>query len=516
MPKKTINNAWRAIIRPIRPTMQLLEAFLAHAARHGLCHAPRPVLLALSGGLDSVVLADLLRAADWPFAVAHCNFQLRGTESEGDAAFAEAFASELGVPFHLQRFDTQSFAAAQGCSIQMAARQLRYHWFAALCTENNYAATATAHHLNDAVETALLNFARGTGLRGMGMDPTPGPSPQGRGGVFAGVSLRAAPRENADGAAAKAAAPLPWGEGPGVGSLIRPLLFASRAEILAYAEQRGLRWREDSSNADEHYARNFVRHQIMPRFEQLNPDFLRTAARNLETFRHSYENLLFLLKNAAETAPAAPGGPVFSLQKAVLARLPHPAQALRELLRPFGFRGEQARQLAENLTHTGLQLRSPDGQWLALVERQAIQVHATAPAAPDAAAAPPLLLEPDDLMRRLPDGGRLFVTDAAPEPPYPDGREAVCVDAGKLQFPLQLRHWVAGDWFQPFGMGGQAQKLQDFFTNQKLSRQDKARAWLLLNGDGAVIWVLGWRLDERFRVGPQTRTALRITWSPPG
>ncbi len=218
-------------------------------------------LLAISGGLDSMVLAHLFRSAKLSFAFAHCNFQLRGAESDADEAFVKQVADNFGVPFFVKRFDTKEYAHENGLSTQMAARDLRYAWFVELAENQGFSNICTAHHLNDSVETALLNFVRGTSLPGLSGIPV---------------------QKN-----------LHVHRSSFIVPLLRPLLFATREEILAYAEASQIAWREDSSNASDDYARNFVRHQIIPRLEELNPNFLQTAARNMRRIKSADENLVF-------------------------------------------------------------------------------------------------------------------------------------------------------------------------------------------------------------------------------
>ncbi len=443
--------------------MSLHAAFKDFVVQHDLLPDATPTLLAASGGLDSTVLVHLFQASGLPFGIAHCNFQLRGEESEGDALFVQDLAGRYAVPFFLQRFDTATYAGQAGVSIHMAARALRYSWLEELRAENDFGAIATAHHSNDALETVLLNFARGTGLAGL-----------------TGIPLRN-------------------------GSIIRPLLFATRTEIERYARENNLAWREDRSNATDDYARNFVRHNLVPPFQALNPNFLATATRNLRHLRGTRANADFLLRRHLALPDRL--DQEFPIDKQALAQLPDARQALQEVLAPYGFTEEQARQLVENGDHVGLELHSPPG-WRILNDRRQLLITRQ----DSNAAAAPLRIQANDLMLRLSDGRTLLLTPAAALPPYPDGRLAVLVDAEKLQFPLLLRPWQAGDWFQPFGMQRQRQKLQDFFTNAKLSRLEKEHCLVLENGDGALIWVPGHRLDERFKVQPTTNKAMKISF----
>jgi len=450
--------------------MNLHRQFESFVRTNRLLPANNPTLLAVSGGVDSVVMAHLFRTAGFSFGVAHCNFQLRGDESDGDELFVQQLADFWGVPFFVKRFETKTYAEQNGLSIQMAARELRYVWFREIAEEHGFERIATAHNLNDSVETALLNFVRGTGLSGL-----------------------------------KGIAPLS-------GGIVRPLVFATRADIERYATAQNIAWRDDSSNASDDYARNFLRHRVVPLLEELNPNFLQTAARNLARLRETDENLHFLLKyffrensesQLSESYQLSEG---LSIDKQKLAQLPAPRRALRELLKNYDFTEEQARQMAENLDHVGLELRSNAG-WRLLNDREKILL-----AAPHSATLKAHKIHADDLMLTLPEGGKIFLIHADVAPSFPDGREAVLVDAAKLRFPLLLRAWQPGDWFQPFGLNGHSQKLQDFFTNLKLSRLEKEKVQVLENSDGAIIWVLGYRPDERFKVTSETKKFLKISY----
>lgn len=469
--------------------MDLLNQFKKNATALGLAAYAPPTLLAVSGGLDSMVLAHLFREAGLPFGIAHCNFGLRGAESDGDADFVEKTATAWGIPFFVKHFETETYATQHGLSIQMAARELRYAWFAEICREHGFARLATAHHLNDAVETMLLNLVRGTGLRGMASRSSFHHSSSDHSPFF--------PSETS-------------GEGhlssnlnfqfSILNSKLTPLESIPRADLEAYARAHQIAWREDSSNASDDYARNFVRHHVLPLLTELNPNFLHTTERTMRRLGEVEANYGHLLSKHF--------GANTDIPKSLLRGLPAPRQALHELLRPYGFTEDQARQLAENLDHIGLELYSGTG-WRVLNDREKIILVASNPQA-SKSPSPQINIQHDDLMVSLPDGSRLVLLPATPQPPYPNGREAVLVDAARLQFPLVLRAWQPGDWFQPYGMGGQRQKLQDFFVNQKLTRLDKERTWVLENGDGTIVWVLGHRMDERFRVTAQTEQGLKI------
>jgi tRNA(Ile)-lysidine synthase len=418
------------------------------------------VLLAVSGGMDSLALAHIFHLNGWPFAIAHANFQLRGAASDADEAFVTARAKDWNVPFFVRRFDTEAFAQAQGISTQMAARTLRYEWFEAIRSEQGYVSIATAHHLDDQLETLLLQLARRAGLPALG------------------------------------------GIRPVQGAVIRPLLCATRDDIVQFVQQNNIAWREDESNATDDYARNALRHHAIPPLKTLYPDFPEAASRSMDHLATTSDNYLYLLRHLADlsTLPA-------KIEKSLILALPHPADALLLLLSPLGFAPEQVRQMAAGHTKSGLTWDSDKAKvvndrthWLIQTLEQEAETTA-------------ITIADDDIMVRLPDGQKLFFLPVSPKAPFPNGQTAIVVDAGRLTYPLTVRHWQAGDVFQPFGMDGKQQKLQDFFTNQKYSVADKARTWLLTDATGAIIWVIGARMDERFRVRiDKTTFALKISW----
>ncbi len=424
--------------------------FLRKLEDDGLLDPGDSILLAVSGGLDSVAMAHFFHASGRPFAIAHCNFQLRGDESDGDAEFAGRLAARLGIPCFEKKFDTKTAAAERKISIQMAARELRYEWFEEVRAANGHRYIATAHHLDDSRETALLQFFRGTGLRGLrGMLP-----------------LR--------------------------GNIVRPLLGWTKQEIRQAAERDfpGFEWREDSSNSKADYDRNFLRHELLPVVEKGWPGFFsQTLDANMERARQA-ELLLgsltgFLFEKYAQTVENQTVVDVSAIRE-----LPAPCLLLGEMLRPFGFRespiptilvateGERGRQFFSKnhrLTVDGSRLFiEPSGREEAyfFIEKGAGEL-------------------------ALP--GRIFRWGLASELPAsaPNGPvDRVFFDKKRLVFPLTLRHWRPGDRFRPAGMGGHSKKLQDFFKDLKLARPEKDRVWLLENGDGEILWVVGLRRSE--------------------
>lgn len=425
-------------------------------------------LLSVSGGLDSVCMTHLYAEAGLSFAIAHCNFHLRADESDSDAAFVEALAAELNVPFHRADFDTKKAAAAPGTSTQMAARNLRYAFFEKIREKEGYAHIATAHHRDDSIETALFNFGRGTALKGM----------------------RGIPKKS--------------------GAIIRPLLAFGRTELEGYMRSNNLAWREDSSNKKEDYARNFIRHQVVPKFKQLNPNFSETAAQNMQRIEQAEANLAafvqFFLEKTVQKGTEQENTAQQSLTFAALKKLPYPADILFAWLHPYGFDREQCRQLSEQMDigQSGFQLEGKH-PWKITRRRTDFLLENN-----DKKAFFFQKIEENDMMLRLENRKTFFMLNSEAPASFPEGTSEIIVDAKRLSFPLTVRSWKAGDNFQPFGMDGKHQKLQDFLTNKKIPLNEKAAVLVLENGDGKILWVLGHRMAEWAKVSPQTKAFLKF------
>jgi tRNA(Ile)-lysidine synthase len=438
----------------------MLDSFLKHIASQNLHADGKKTLIATSGGVDSVVLCYLFHQAAFPFAIAHCNFQLRGSESDGDEALVAALAVELGVPYYAKRFDTQVFAEQNKISIQEAARKLRYDWL----EENREMAgceqIATAHHLDDSIETLLYNFAKGCGLRGLH-------------GIL-----------------------------PRNGNIIRPMLFATKREVLDFAEKEAIAFREDASNLTDKYSRNQIRHHIIPVFEKINPNFQRTAEANLRRLKEAEQLYDFAVNQIREAVmEKTTDGWRIALQK--LRSYPAPSSVLYELLSPFGFNNDQVAQILQSVDNQPGSIFHALGCRL-LVDRFFL-ILSSGENTGGVFEVPAF----SDTPIQLPNGACLHLSLAAAAPEQFDtGSETAWFDAACLQFPLRLRHWQKGDWFCPLGMGGKRQKLQDFFSNNKISRFEKERIWLL-ESNGEIAWVIGWRMDERFKVTQVTNTCIR-------
>lgn len=435
----------------------MLQEFLYYLEKEQLLDPGSRVLLAVSGGVDSVVMSHLFQQAGLDFGVGHCNFQLRGQASDEDERFVLALADKWGVPAFSHRFDTEAYAAEAGQSIQVAARALRYNWLEEVRQENNFTHIATAHHLNDSIETLLLNLAKGCGIRG----------------------LHGIPAKN--------------------GPVVRPLLFARREQLEQYAAEQGLSCREDATNRETKYQRNKIRHQAIPVFKEINPAFEQTMAENIERFRQLEHLLDWAMRHIAQDAILSYGDPFrLSIEELETFDSVLPT-VLFEFLHPYGFNSSQAQQLSQSLNNTGAIFLSPGYRLLverdeivvetAVLERETMEFHLT----------------PETRDIAVP-GGRLRLAHQEGQPAaFPADGWQTFLDAGSLQFPLTLRHWRAGDVFQPLGMEGKHQKLQDFFNNQKVSRFNKEKIWILEDAAGRICWVVGHRVDERFKIASSTR-----------
>jgi len=478
--------------------MDLFQAFNDFIAKERLISPGDRLLLAVSGGLDSVVLCELMhrlrpwqvsgltspetlstargREAALDFSIVHCNFQLRGAESERDEAFVGKLGERYGREVLIKRFDTNAYAASRKVSVQVAARELRYQWFHEIIDSLAQPAAfiITAHHLDDNTETLLMNFFKGTGIAG----------------------LRAMlPRQ---------------------GRIIRPLLFATRAMLQQYASDQGIEWVEDSSNLSDKYTRNFFRHQVIPLVQQAYPAVLHNLADNIGRFREIEMIYQQAVEQQKKKLLEYKGNevhiPVLKLRRS------EPLTTLvYEIIAPFGFTPQQAPAVIALLDSTsGKYIRSATHRilrhrnWLIVSPRstaeEAIFVIETGEAE--------VVYEQGVLrLEQLPSAD---VPEEIRQPSPPDARsrgrlpqESVAwLDAADIEFPLLLRKWRSGDYFYPLGMR-KKKKLARFFIDNKLSLVEKEKIWVV-EMNKKIIWVVGWRIDDRFRLTSNTRQVLKI------
>ena len=509
-----------------------------------------PCLLAVSGGIDSMCLADLwLRCfGAGSFAIAHCNFHLRGEESDGDEALVTKWAEENGVRMHRKDFDTAGYAAENGLSIEMAARELRYRWFGELCQEHGYAAVAVAHHADDNAETLVLNMVRGAGLKGLtGMKPvSPLPLQQkpGHAGLDASrhpvLDVSRHPR-------------------PDRGSLyvLRPLLTFTRKQIEGHVFAWKVPYREDSTNSSVEYRRNSIRHEVFPLFERMNPSYVRTLNREMTYLSDASSivdewcrmqlsavidphvgtsSLLRMIPEGSRPPQGDQNGPyeaslhtsLRGFEEAVaisiprLLEIPQWRYLLYYILEPYGFNASVLESL-ENLllsdrTVSGKRFESAG--YVLRTERQSLVV--VPKMAGQAGVIPDLIGDPFVPVRGAGAyhcNGKRFVVEVLPwsaEMPLQQPAGTLIFDADKLKLPFVCRGWRNGDWMIPLGMKGK-KKLSDMFTDLKYSHQDKENALVLVDctGDRAekqhVAALLGVRMDDHYKVSDRTTSIIRIT-----
>ncbi len=413
------------------------------------------LLLATSGGLDSMVMAQLFHQLKYNFALAHCNFQLRGLESFGDQQFVQEFADANAIPLFVTQFDTEAFANDYKLSTQVAARDLRYNWFYELLETENYDYVLTAHHADDNLETFLINLSRGTGLEGL-------------------VGI---PEQN--------------------DKIIRPLLTFSREEIANYALENSITWREDSSNASDKYLRNKIRHHVAPLLKELNPHFLTSFEKTQSYLRESsamVEDASIMVYQ--QVAQQYENEIHFDLNQ--LKRLPNYKSYLYQWLHEFGFTAwEDVYDLVES--QSGKQVFSAEFRLLKDREFFILSPIHTEEEIKE------YLIHSADEEVNIPLNLSFCKVDDISE----TSNTAIFVDEDKLQYPLVLRRWREGDSFQPFGMGGKSKKLSKLFKDEKLSLIEKENCWILLSNE-TIVWVVGLRQDDRFRIDDTTKNILKI------
>lgn len=435
----------------------MLSEFITYLQDHELLRLSRDrLLVAVSGGMDSMTLLHLCQRARINIGMAHCNFQLRGEESDQDAVFIRQIAQTLGLPYYETQFETQTLADTKGQSIQVAARQLRYAWLEEIREQHGYTHIGVAHHQNDVIETLLINLTKGCGIRGLH-------------GIY-----------------------------PKRGTLVRPLLFATREAIEQYVKEEGIAYREDSSNANTHYVRNALRHQLVPILKQLNPYLEKTFAQNIAHFRDT-ERLYHYAIQQLKAAHTFEQKGRFWINIEGVAQSPAPESLLYELLLPYDFKPRKIHYIYRSREEeSGAIYTSPTHQLLKNREHWIVQP------IPNPDTPQRIVLSDTDSYDTvvLPPHHKLFwslTTFLDQAPPAPTiAPEHVNLDASKLNFPLHLRHWRAGDVFFPVGMGGKQKKVSKFFKDLKIHRFEKDEIWLLCTADDDIAWIIGYRADERF------------------
>ena len=443
--------------------MTLIEAFQRYIDENNLVTHDDRILLTVSGGVDSMVMLSLFVRCGYAVGVAHCNFQLRGAESDEDELLVRDEAARYGVPWYNRRFETAAEMERTGESMEMAARRLRYAWFDELSHAEGYTAVAIAHHADDSIETFFINLLRGTGLRGL-----------------TGISTQ-------------------------VGRIVRPLLFASRREILEYAAANHIPYREDSSNRSTKYLRNKIRLGLIPRIREINPKFTSLMCRNLARLTDAQLFINHGIERIRETAVTSSEGIDTIHLDRIDPAFPQEFVIYELLNSAYGFKGDVIDALCRALGQGASGRRFYARDHVAVTDRGRILV---APIAPD-----------DECLTTVEKGApRSYCGNAVLYYEYCDidtiknfgvPEQIAQVDADRLQFPLTLRRWREGDWFIPFGMTGR-KKVSDFLIDAKVSLPEKQRQFVLLSGE-EIVWLVGRRIDDRYRLTSETENVLRIT-----
>jgi tRNA(Ile)-lysidine synthase len=418
------------------------------------------ILVALSGGADSVALLHLLLQNGFNCVAAHCNFLLRGQESDDDEAFVKELCRGWDVELHTIHFDTQAHSKAHKISIEMAARELRYQWFEKLLVDTNTQFLATGHHGSDAIETFLLNLVRGTGIKGL-----------------TGMAWRNQ-------------------------HIIRPLLAASASEVVDYCRLNDLSYRTDSSNQETHYQRNKIRHHIVPLLEELNPSFFETMQNNMSHLRETEEVFAAEVQRVKEQMVAETEDALL-IPVRLINEHPQKQSMLHEILHPYGFPGQIVANIIESLN--GI----PGKQFFSATHRLVVDRYNLILVAQSQPEQENYTIEGGQTQIDLPLEMTLRQFVKPVDYRFPTENWKAHLDADLVDFPLTIRKMQAGDKFQPLGMQ-QFKKISDFFVDQKMSLIDKEKIWLLTNGFD-ILWVMAQRIDNRYKVTPATKNILELT-----
>ena len=416
------------------------------------------LLIAISGGLDSVALTHLCHALKLDISLAHCNFNLRKNESNDDEAFVLDLAEQLNLEVFIQNFDTESYANKHKLSIQMAARELRYNWFDELSKQLDFDYILTAHHADDNLETVLINFLRGTGLEG----------------------LTGIPEVN--------------------DVIIRPMLKFPRVIIETYAKTQNFKWREDSSNASTKYLRNKLRHDVIPILKEINPTLLNNFENSLENFQDTVDIVQESVATVLKKTILSTDNNAIIYDVSQLTILNNPKAYLFEIFKDYGFtdwnvvvnllKAQSGKQII-SATHTLLKDRKTLILTENLIESNKSEIIINS------------IEDTIKIKNRV-----LSFNDV--ETVSKNTETEIFVDAQLLNFPLKVRHWEKGDYFYPFGMKGK-KKLSKFFKDEKLSLRDKEKCLVLMSNND-IVWVINHRSSEHFKVTTDTNNILKITF----
>lgn len=434
----------------------MLQKFQNHIQQNFSFLKEKKLLVAVSGGMDSMVLVDLFQKLKFDFAIAHCNFQLRESESDGDENFVKEYAKSNNINCFITKFDTENYSKAHKLSTQVAARNLRYNWFNEILEEEKFDYIVTAHHADDVAETFLINFSRGTGLDG----------------------LTGIPSQN--------------------GNIIRPMLPFSRKEIENYVSENKLQWREDSSNTSDKYLRNKIRHHVIPVFKEINESFLQSFQNTLDHLNQEQS----LVNDAVQMVydiVVSEDNEQLKINISALLQYENYRAYLYKWLNKYGF-------LAWNDVYNLIEAQS--GKQI-FSEKY-------------------ILLKDRDFLilskKETTNFEEIIIHSITEKPNFPlkltlcnqsdifnQMKNVIFVEENKIQFPLTIRKWKEGDYFYPSGMQGK-KKVSKYFKDEKFTLFQKQDTWIL-ESNNKIVWIIGHRADERFKVENTTQTIIQITYN---
>lgn len=437
----------------------MLDQFIQHIRGKNLLDTSKPYLLAISGGIDSVCLAVLLKKSQIDFTMVHCNFGLRGAESDGDEQFIRDLADKLEVPCIIKHFETKKYAASLGISTQMAARDLRYDWFEEVRIDEGFAGIVVAHHADDQLETILLNLQRGTGIEG----------------VYGMSEIR--------------------------DHIIRPLLPFSRRDLEEYAEKEKIDWREDSSNRESDYKRNFLRNEVLPLMKTHDPLVEDKLHQSFDRLKDTGRAFFYLYDSWLKTNVKEENQVLF-LEKTVLEDVPGKKSLLYYWLRNYGFNADQVDDMLGVIEAGEVGRRFEARSHMVNIDRDYIYLGDLAPSKNE------LSVEKNDFEIDL--GKSVYdILVLEGEVSLDRSPKNAMLDRRSLEFPLQIRNWKEGDRFRPLGMK-KFKKISDFLIDLKVPVIAKREVKVLCDASGEVIWVMGYRVDDRFKVSPATKEVMYL------
>lgn len=439
----------------------MLELFRQYLRDNHLLGNNEKVLVAVSGGVDSMVLLDLFKDSEYEFAIVHCNFKLRGEESDKDEKLVRDVGAKLNVHVYTQSFETKEYALNSGISTQMAARELRYKFFNEIMDEHAFHKLATAHHKDDQFETALYNFIKGTGVKGL----------------------------------------VPFSIEEANNQIIRPLMFLTRDEIVEYAKEKNLKWREDESNKSPDYHRNRIRLKVIPELLQINPSLVDTYENTFLRLEETNQVLLGYVDDFKKSFVKMEEDETI-VSKNGLIESKAPTLILYNLLKERGFNYSQCREIAASLSaQTGKRFISETSE--VLIDREFIRIFSS-----NIDKLTEVVVGEDQKKIKV-GNGTLFLEIIDKVEISNDPLKAE-LDARNIRFPLKIRSFKQGDRFHPLGMS-QSKKISDFLIDEKVTLSKKRQIPIVFSGN-EVIWIVGMRIDNRYKVKDSTNKILRLRY----